>query len=63
MWRGLVAYYTVFLIGLASRRVQIVGSTAHPNELFMRPVGRTLTVILSSERHLRRTATKLIDGA
>ena len=42
-WRGLVTYYTVFVIDLASRRVQIVGSTPHPNELFMRQVSRTLT--------------------
>jgi putative transposase len=41
-WRGLVTYYTVFVIDLASRRVQIVGSTPHPNDLFMRHVGRTL---------------------
>jgi transposase InsO family protein len=42
-WRGLVTYYTVFVIDLASRRVQIVGSTPHPNELFMRQVSRALT--------------------
>jgi transposase InsO family protein len=42
-WRGLVTYYTVFGIDLASRRVQIIGSTPHPNELFMRQAGRTLT--------------------
>jgi hypothetical protein len=30
--RGLVTYYTVFVIDLASRRVHIVGSTPHPNE-------------------------------
>jgi putative transposase len=42
-WRGLVTYYTLFVIDLASRRVQIVGSTAHPGDLFMRQVGRTLT--------------------
>ena len=42
-WRGLVTYYTVFVIDLASRRVQIVGSTPHPDEGFMRQVGRTLT--------------------
>ena len=29
-WRGLVTYYTVFVIDLASRRVQILGSTPHP---------------------------------
>ena len=42
-WRGLVTYYTVFVIDLASRRVQIVGSTPYPNDLFMRHIGRTLT--------------------
>ena len=42
-WRGLVTYYTVFVIDLASRRVQIVGVTPHPDEAFMRQVGRTLT--------------------
>jgi transposase InsO family protein len=42
-WRGLVTYYTVFVIDLASRRVQIVGSTPYPSDLFMRQVGRTLT--------------------
>jgi transposase InsO family protein len=43
-WRGLVTVYTVFVIHLASPRVQILGSTAHPNEAFMRQVGRTLTM-------------------
>jgi putative transposase len=42
-WRGLVTYYTVFVIDLASRRVHIVGSTSHPDELFMGQVSRTLT--------------------
>jgi len=42
-WRGLVTYYTVLVIDLASRRVHILGSTPHPHELFMRQVGRTLT--------------------
>src|SRR5215467_2980615 len=42
-WRGLVTYYTVFVIDLASRRVQVAGSTPFPNELFMQQVGRTLT--------------------
>ena len=39
-----MTYYTVFVIDLASRRVQIVGSTPYPNERFMRQIGRTLTV-------------------
>jgi transposase InsO family protein len=42
-WQGLVTYYTVFVIDLASRRVQIVGSTPFPNDVFMRQVSRTLT--------------------
>ena len=42
-WRGLVTFYTAFVIDLASRRVQIVGSTPHPTDLFMCQVGRTLT--------------------
>jgi putative transposase len=42
-WRGLVTFYTVFVIELASRRVQILGSTPHPDKAFMRQVARTLT--------------------
>jgi putative transposase len=42
--RGLVTYYTVFVIDLASRRVQILGSTPHPETLFMQQVIRTLTM-------------------
>jgi putative transposase len=41
--RGLVTYYTVFVIDLASRRVQVVGSTPFPHHLFMRQACRTLT--------------------
>jgi len=42
-WRGLVTFYTVFVIDLASRRVQIVGSTPHPHDVFTRQVARTMT--------------------
>jgi transposase InsO family protein len=42
--QGLVTYYTVFVIELASRRVQILGSTPHPEALFMQQVVRTLTM-------------------
>jgi putative transposase len=42
-WRGLVTYYTVFVIDVASRHVTLVGSTPWPNELFMRQVVRSLT--------------------
>ncbi len=34
---------TVLVIDLASRRVHVVGSTPHPNDLFLRQVARTLT--------------------
>jgi putative transposase len=40
--RGLVTYYTVFVIDLASRRVHIVGCTPHPDDAFMRQVTRTM---------------------
>jgi putative transposase len=43
-WRGLVTYYTVFVIDVASRRVMLVGSTPWPNELFMRQVVRALVM-------------------
>jgi putative transposase len=43
-WQGLVTYYTAFVIDLASRRVQILGSTPHPEALFMQQTVRTLTM-------------------
>ena len=43
-WRGLVTYYTVFVIDLASRRVQILGSTPYPEAVFMQQIVRTLTM-------------------
>jgi hypothetical protein len=42
-WRGLVTYYTLFVIDLASRRVHIIGCTSHPDDAFMRQVTRTMT--------------------
>jgi transposase InsO family protein len=41
--RGLVTYYTVFVIELHSRRVQIVACTSHPDEAFMLQIARQLT--------------------
>jgi transposase InsO family protein len=41
--RGLVTYHTVFVIDLASRRVQIVGSTPHPHDVFLHQAVRTMT--------------------
>ena len=41
--RGLVTYYTAFVIELHSRRVFILGSTPHPDEAFMVQTLRNLT--------------------
>jgi len=43
-WRGVVTCHTVFAIDVASRRVQILGSTPHPEALFMEQFVRTLTM-------------------
>jgi putative transposase len=40
-WRGLVTFYTLFVIDFASRRVQIVGSTPHPRRA-IHPPSRSL---------------------
>ena len=49
--RGLITYYTVFVIDLASRRVQILGSTPHPEMLFMQQIVRTLTMAQDGVAH------------
>ncbi len=41
--RGLVTYYTLFVIELHSRRVHIVGSTPYPDEAFIVQTMRDLT--------------------
>ncbi len=41
--RGLVTYYVLFTIHLATRRVHIAGITASPNSAFMIQVARQLT--------------------
>jgi transposase InsO family protein len=43
-WRGLVTFYTVFVIDLASRRMRILGTTPHPEAAFMQQIVRTLTM-------------------
>ena len=58
-WRGLVTYYTVLVIDLASRRVQIVGSTPHPDARFMRQVARTLGA--ADEGFLREHTVLICD--
>ena len=69
-----MTYYTVFVIDLASRRVQIVGSTPHPDGLFMRQVSRTLTatdgllnahrvLICDRDRKWSEDVRRLLDDA
>jgi putative transposase len=41
--RGLVTYYTLFVLDLKSRRVQIVGLTRNPDAAFMVQAARRLT--------------------
>ena len=58
-WRGLVTYNTVFVIDLASRRVQIVGSTPHSNDLFMHQMVRMVSA--ADEGFLRDHAVLICD--
>jgi hypothetical protein len=51
--RGLVTHYKVFVIDLAFRRVQLLGSTPHPDDGFVRQVALTTderAVSLGQER-------------
>ena len=41
--RGLVTFYVFFVIELSTRRIEIAGITAGPNEAWMMQVGRNLT--------------------
>ena len=61
-WRGLVTYYTVFVIDLASRRVQIVGSTPHPHDGFMQRVVRTITAAEDGLLTQRRPSSEVCTG-
>ena len=42
--RGLVTYYVLFFIHLESRRVDIAGITAHPDEPWMKQIARNVTM-------------------
>jgi len=42
--RGLVTYYVLFFIHLESRRVDVAGITAHPDEPWMEQIGRNVTM-------------------
>jgi len=40
---GLATFHLLFVLELATRRVQLAGCTSHPTEAWMMPVGRNLT--------------------
>src|SRR6266498_52954 len=42
-WHGLVTYYVLVVIELATRRVQVAGITPHPTAAFMQQCARQLT--------------------
>jgi putative transposase len=42
-WHGLVTYYVLVVIELATRRVQVTGITPHPTAAFMQQCARQLT--------------------
>src|SRR5215510_12930101 len=44
--RGLVTYYTLFVLDLCTRRVHVAGSTPHPDEAFMAQAARRLTDVV-----------------
>jgi transposase InsO family protein len=42
-WHGLVTYYVLVVMELATRRVQVAGMTPHPTDAFMQQCARQLT--------------------
>jgi len=69
-WHGLVTYYVLVVIELATRRVQIAGITPHPTAAFMQQCARQLTDpfegFLLGKRYLMHdrdtTFTQAFDG-
>jgi putative transposase len=42
---GLVTYYVLFFIHLASRRVHVAGMTPHPDQRWMVQIARNVTMV------------------
>jgi putative transposase len=59
MLRGLVTYYILFVLDLASRTVKIAGITSRPDEAWMMQMARNLTD--AEEAFLRRTRFLIMD--
>lgn len=57
--RGLVTHYTLFVIDLASRRVEIAGTTTNPDSAWMAQVARNLTD--SADGFLRKKQYLIVD--
>jgi transposase InsO family protein len=57
--RGLVTFYVLFFLDLASRTVQIAGATSNPGDAWMTQVARNLTD--PEEGFLRRTRYLIMD--
>jgi transposase InsO family protein len=47
-WSGLVRFHVLFVIDLASRRVEIAGTTEQPHEAYMKQMARNLTDAVDS---------------
>ena len=57
--RGLVTYYVLFVLDLASRTVKIAGITSNPDEVWMTQMARNLTD--ADEPFLRQTRFLIMD--
>ena len=57
--RGLITYYLLFVMELASRRVHFAGSTANPDERWMLQIARNLSD--AEDGFLRRKKYLLMD--
>jgi putative transposase len=57
--RGLVTYYILFFIDIASRSVHIAGITSHPDNRWMRQIARNVTDI--EDGFLRDTRYLILD--